>query len=293
MKVTGIVDTTLRDGEQTAGIVFSPGEKVEIARMLDQAGVQVIEAGIPAMGDIEQDAVREIVALGLNSQVTTWNRLTISDLKASIECGVKHVHISAPVSDLHIHYKLGKTRRWVMDSLCRAIRYAQDHGCQVSVGAEDASRADPGFLIRFAQLAEAEGAIRLRLADTVGILDPFTAFELTSTLTKESGLDLEIHTHNDFGMATANALAAIQGGAVWVSTTVNGIGERAGNTPLEELVLALQCLYRQDTGIQTYFLEPLCHYVAKASRRQIPAGKLDLLVHYHKVVKGDRICANS
>ncbi|MDA8236075.1 MAG: homocitrate synthase [Clostridia bacterium] len=286
MRGIGIVDTTLRDGEQTAGIVFNVEEKVQIARMLDQAGVQVIEAGIPAMGDVEQEAVKAIVALDLKAQITTWNRVSLNDIKASLECGVKHVHISAPVSDLHIQYKLGKSRQWVLESLSRAVSFALDHGCQVSVGAEDASRADQGFLIQFAQLAEAQGATRLRLADTVGIMDPFVACEFTALVAKKVGLDLEIHTHNDFGMATANTLGAIRGGARWASTTVNGIGERAGNTSLEELVIALHCLYHLETGIRPGYFKPLCQYVARATRRQLPDNKLELLTHYEERGKG-------
>ncbi|MHB8171115.1 MAG: homocitrate synthase [Thermincolia bacterium] len=287
MQEIGIVDTTLRDGEQTAGIVFTVEEKVKIAQMLDQAGVQVIEAGIPAMGSVEQEAVRAIMSMNLKAQITTWNRVSLSDLKASLECGVKHVHISAPVSDLHIHYKLGKSRDWVLDSLCRAVSFALDNGCQVSVGAEDASRADLGFLVQFAQLAQTQGATRLRLADTVGIMDPFVACEFTALLGQEVGLELEIHTHNDFGMALANTLGAIRGGARWASTTVNGIGERAGNTSLEELVIALHALLQIETGILPVFFKPLCQYVAQATRRQINASKLELLTQYEEIGRRD------
>lgn len=140
-----LVDTTLRDGEQAPGVAFSLQEKVIIARLLDSLGVEVIEAGIPAMGKIEQTAIKAICNLNLKAQVFVWNRLLLADLRASIACGARNVHICAPVSELHIKDKLSKNRQWVMDCLVRAIRYAKDYGCRVSVGAEDASRADFGF----------------------------------------------------------------------------------------------------------------------------------------------------
>lgn len=266
-----IVDTTLRDGEQAAGIAFTAAEKITIAKMLDQAGVPQIEAGIPAMGREEQKTIRAIVNLGLKSRLLTWNRLNLADLKASIDCGVKFVHISAPVSDIHIQYKLRKNRAWVLDNIKTAIRYAREAGCQVSVGAEDASRADFDFLVKFAGIVRQEGAERLRYADTLGILDPFTACERIKRLVAATGLDIEIHAHNDFGMATANNLAAVKGGARFISTTVNGIGERAGNAPMEEVVMAMQKLYNRDMGISAGVFPALSKFVAKAANRKAPA----------------------
>lgn len=265
-----IVDTTLRDGEQAAGIVFTADEKIAIAKRLDQAGVPQIEAGIPAMGRAEQEIIRAIVGLGLKSRLLTWNRLSLSDIKASIDCGVKFIHISAPVSDIHIQYKLRKSRAWVLENLQRAARYARSAGCAVSVGAEDASRADFDFLVQFARVARQEGAERLRYADTLGILDPFTACERVKRLVENVGLDIEIHAHNDFGMAAANTLAAVKGGARYISTTVNGIGERAGNAPMEEVAAAMKKLYNRDLALDTGLLPALSDFVAKAANRQMP-----------------------
>jgi len=262
-----IVDTTLRDGEQAPGVAFTLREKVTIARLLDLLGVEVIEAGVPAMGKMEQDVVRAICELGLKSRVASWNRVLLADIRASLACGVREVHITAPVSDLHIRDKLGKTRHWVMDCLVRAVRYAREHGCRVSVGAEDASRADFGFLLEYALLAQDAGAERLRYADTVGALEPFTTRRMVSMLVSKLDIPVEFHGHNDFGLATANSLAAFAGGAAFISTTVGGLGERAGNASLEDMVLLFGDNFCSANGLKTGVLGALGRYVARAANR--------------------------
>ncbi|MGO9567313.1 MAG: homocitrate synthase [Desulfomonilaceae bacterium] len=268
-----VTDTTLRDGEQTAGVAFSGEEKVVIARMLDGLGVHEIECGIPAMGNEEQRVVISMVKLGLAARLMTWNRAVISDVEASLRCGVSAVAISLPVSELQIANKLAKTRDWVLDKLRTAVGFAKKEGLYVCVGAEDASRADEDFLAEFGLLAEACGADRLRFSDTVGQTDPFIIFDRLSRLKRRVSLPIEIHTHNDFGLATANALAGIRAGAAFVSTTVLGLGERAGNAALEEVLMALTHLYGIDTGLDISVLPSLCEYVSQASGREIPAGK--------------------
>lgn len=261
------VDTTLRDGEQAPGVAFTTKEKVWIAKMLDSLGVDQIEAGIPAMGSPEVEALGEINALGLKTVVSTWNRVTIGDIKASLACGIKHVHLSAPVSDIHIQYKLGKNRIWVLESMRRAVSYARERGCRVTVGAEDASRADLNFLISFADQARREGAERLRFADTLGILNPFSARVVIDRLIEYTGMDIEFHGHNDFGLATANTLAAFKAGARYLSTTITGIGERAGNCCFEEAVLALNSVERVGLKFDRALLLSLCSYVNRAAGR--------------------------
>lgn len=268
-----IDDTTLRDGEQTAGVVFSNEEKVQIARMLNEIGVHQIEAGIPAMGGDEMEAIKSIIALGLKSSIITWNRPVISDIDCSLECGTKAVALSISASDIHIQYKLRQSREWVLQSVKKATKYAKSHDLYVSVNAEDASRADPDFLIQFARVAKDAGADRLRFCDTVGVFEPFRTHEAICRLIEEAHIDIEMHTHNDFGMATANALAGIRAGAKWVNTTVNGLGERAGNASLAEVVMALKHIEKIDAGIDTTRLRELSLYVAEASMRPLPVSQ--------------------
>lgn len=269
-----IDDTTLRDGEQTAGVMFTRAEKISIARMLDAAGVQEIECGIPAMGKAEQSAVRALVDLGLRARLITWNRAVVSDIRASLACGVTAVDISLSVSDIMIAHKLRKSREWVMEQLKEALGFAKENGLYVSVGGEDAGRADPCFLVELLRLSRSMGADRFRFCDTLGILDPFDMYEKISMLRRAvPDLDLEVHTHNDLGMATANALAGIRAGARFVNTTVNGLGERAGNAALEEVVMALKVARGVDTGIDTHRFRDLSRLVGKASRRPVPPWK--------------------
>lgn len=190
----------------------------------------------------------------------------MTDLQASLACGVKDLHISAPVSSIQIKYKLNKSPQWVLVNLKKALQYAIDHGCRVTAGAEDASRADFSFLVEFALAAQEAGAVRLRYADTVGVLDPFTAREQLSRLRERLAIDLEFHGHNDFGMATANALAAVKAGVRYIDTTIGGLGERAGNTSLEQFARALQGLYRSDLRLNRKTLRALRRYVARACR---------------------------
>ncbi|SFR15580.1 homocitrate synthase [Desulfoscipio geothermicus] len=267
LRCPAIVDTTLRDGEQAPGVAFTLKEKVTIARMLDLLGVEVIEAGIPVMGEIEQETLRAICSLGLRARVASWNRLLLADIRVSIACGVRDLHISAPVSDLHITKKLGKSRQWVLDCLVRAVRYARDYGCRVSVGAEDASRADFNFLLEFALLAQEAGVERLRYADTVGILEPFATRRQVGLLVSNLSIPVEFHGHNDFGLATANSLAAFGAGAAYISTTVGGLGERAGNASLEDMLGLFWSGFHSPGRFKSRVLESLSRYVARAASR--------------------------
>lgn len=268
-----VADTTLRDGEQAAGVAFSREEKIHIAKMLDEVGVHEIECGIPAMDSEEQHVVRSMVKLGLSARLMTWNRAVVSDIEASLRCGVSALAVSLPVSDFQLANKLGKDRTWVLDQLRCAVEFSKSNGLYVCVGAEDASRSDAEFLVEYGLLAKACGADRLRFSDTVGHMDPFRIYDRVSQLKSRVDLPIEIHTHDDFGMATANALAGVRAGAMFVSTTVLGLGERAGNAALEEVIMALDHLYGTDTGLEIARLPALCRYVARASGREIPAGK--------------------
>ena len=271
--VVRMVDTTLRDGEQTAGVVFSNREKLEIAKLLDAARVHQIEAGVPAMGGDEKEAIRAIAHAGLSASVMGWNRAVISDIQHSIDCGLDAVCISISVSDIHIEHKLRKSREWVLDAMQRTVDYAKSHGLYVSANAEDASRADLDFLMEFAGKAQTSGADRLRFCDTVGFLGSFQTYDLIKLIEDSIHLPIEMHMHNDFGMAVANTLAGIRAGATFANVTVNGLGERAGNAALEEVVMALKYIEKMDVGFDTSKIRPLCDYVAEASGRPIPVSK--------------------
>ncbi len=269
-----IDDTTLRDGEQTAGVVFSKREKITIARMLDCIGVGEIECGIPAMGGEEQESIRALVDLGLNARLITWNRALVPEIEASIACGVQAVDISLSVSDQMIAHKLRKNRDAVKEQLKVALGFAKQHNLYVSVGGEDASRADMAFLVELMEITRSLGGDRFRFCDTLGIMDPFSMFDKVTFLRNAvPEVDIEVHTHNDLGMATANAIAGIRAGARFANTTINGLGERAGNAALEEVVMGLKHACGIETGIDTHRFREMSLFVAKASDRPLSVSK--------------------
>ena len=238
MKDICIIDTTLRDGEQSAGIALGINEKLQIAKILDRMGIYQIEAGIPAMGGSEKKSIEKMIQLGLKSRISTWNRMNPVDIAKSMSCGDVIIHISVPSSDLHIKHKLNKDRDWVTDTMRKCIYIAKERGFEVTIGLEDASRADLKYLAELCDRACTEGVSRIRYADTVGILYRKRAFEEIQLLRRSAKVDFEIHTHNDLGMALANSLAAVEGGVRYVDTTIDGIGERAGNCNFIKFVSA-------------------------------------------------------
>ncbi len=239
----------------------------------NSCGVDEIEAGISAMGEAEIASIAAVRGVVGRAAVTAWCRMWEADVDAALKSGVSRVNLSTPVSDRQIRAKFSCGREDVLARLRRVVGYARERGLAVSVGGEDSSRADFDFLRQVVAAAAEVGAYRFRLADTLGVLDPFQTCEMFRQLSGETDLALEFHGHDDLGLATANTLAAVRGGATHASVTMLGLGERAGNAALEEVAAALRAAAKFKTRIDLTRLTELAELVSAASRRPIPAAK--------------------
>ena len=264
------LDTTLRDGEQTPGVSLTPGQKLEIATALSDIGIDVIEAGTAVASDGEKEAIRLISDAGLAAECCTYVRARRDDIDSAAECGADSVHLVVPVSDLHITKKLGKDRDKVHAMAMDAVSYAKERGLIVELSGEDASRADVDYLSNLFKDGVSAGADRLCFCDTVGLLTPERTAEIIPRLCHAP---LSIHCHNDLGLALANTLSALNSGATCAHVTVNGLGERAGNTPFEELVMALEKLYSYETRIEKEKIYHLSTLVSRLTRIPLPTNK--------------------
>lgn len=273
-------DETLRDGEQAPGVRFSPEEKLRLAEMLSDVGVGVLNAGIPVVSPEEAEAVRRVAEAGLKAKVLAAARTVPRDVEAVIDSGVSHIAIFVAASDVHLRYKLKMSREEVLAASLASVRRAREAGLHVAFVTEDTVRAPFEFVEPLYRAVQEAGADRLVVADTVGIMTPLTfRWYLEEFVRRVHPKDLSVHCHNDFGMATANTLTAVEVGAVAPHVCVNGLGERAGNASLEEVVLALETLYRYPTGIRTDRLYALSRAVEEASG--VPVAPNKALVGYN------------
>lgn len=273
MKNIRFLDTTLRDGEQTPGVALTKEDKLTIARKLDELGVHIIEAGSAITSEGERESIKSITAESLNADICSYCRIMKQDIDYALQCDVDSIHLVAPVSDLHIQVKLKKDRNAVMKMAIESIEYAKEHGLIVELSGEDASRADFEFLKALYQAGTDAGAERLCFCDTVGMLIPEKTEAIFKDLTASIKTPISIHCHNDFGLGTANTIAALRGGAKQVHATVNGIGERAGNTSLEEVIMILEWLYKYDTGIKTNEIFKISRLVSRLTGIPVAPNK--------------------
>ena len=275
MKVR-IFDTTLRDGEQTPGVALTPEQKLAIAQKLDTLGVDAIEAGFPIVSDGEMKAIKSIAAANLRAEICGLARTEKKDIDAAISAGLKYVHIFIATSDIHLKYKLKITREQALAKAIEAVQYAKSLGVQVEFSAEDATRTDRDFLKKIFKAVTEVGADRIDIPDTVGYSTPQYLAAITKDTIEATHLPVSVHCHNDFGLAVANAISAIQAGAQCAHVTINGIGERAGNASLEELVMSLQCLQfetKYETNIDTKLLYETSRYISKIVGVQVQPNK--------------------
>jgi len=247
----GLYDTTLRDGEQTVGVVLNPDEKLEIAHLLDDLGIDRIEAGFPRVSQDDWDAVRLISQAGLRAEIWGFSRAVPADLEALVELGVRASVIESPISDLKLD-AIGVTREKMLDRITAAMRFAAEHGIHAAFFGVDSTRAQPEFYEQVYNAAVDAGAKEVAVVDTLGIASPEAAADLVGRTVEWVGPDVPVHFHghNDFGLATAAAVAAVRAGASWVHGTINGMGERAGNANLGEVALALRALYGVESNLR-------------------------------------------
>jgi methanogen homocitrate synthase len=271
-KIT-IYDSTLRDGEQMPGVHFTPEQKISIATKLDEIGVQQIEAGFPAVSDEERRTVKQVARLSIDADVICLARTLSSDIDAAADCDVDMVLLFIATSDIHLNYKLRMTREEVLERVVNSLDYAHALGLKASLSTEDSTRSDINFMLKVYEASEKSHAARLGITDTLGCAGPPAISYLVRKIREHTKTPISAHLHNDFGLAVANSIAALSSGAEAITTTVGGLGERAGNVPLEQLAMVLKHLYKKDIGIKMEELTELSRMVFSYAKQPIPANQ--------------------
>ncbi len=270
-KKISIFDTTLRDGEQTPGVSLTQDEKLFIAQQLDKLGVDIIEAGFPMSSEGEKASVKRIVDAGLNLKVCGLARVIKSDIDSCLECDVDMVHTFVSTSDVQRISTIKKSRDEVYKMAIDAVEYIKDHGAKCMFSAMDATRTDADYLIDIYKGVEAAHCDIINVPDTVGVIVPSAMYKLISEISANVDIPIDVHCHNDFGLAVANSLAAVEAGASQVQVTINGLGERAGNADLAETVMGLHSLYGAKTNINTCYIVETSHLVERLTKVRMPA----------------------
>jgi len=273
MEYVRIFDTTLRDGEQTPGVSLTPEEKMEIALQLDKLGVDVIEAGFPSASKGEEKALKDIAKVGLKAEICALTRTLESDIDVAMACEVNSIHTSVSTSDVQMKYALNMTPEQVLEAVEKSVRCIKDHGFICEFSPMDATRTKMDFLKKVCMVAEEAGADRINIPDTVGIMNSTSMQKLIKAVRSVVKVPLSVHCHDDFGMAVANSLAGVEGGASQIHVTMNGLGERAGNAALEEVVLALHLIYKKKTRINTRLIYETSKLVSRLTGVTIQPNK--------------------
>lgn len=268
-----IFDTTLRDGEQTPGVALTKEDKIEIAKALDELGVDIVEAGFPMVSRGEEDAIKEIAREGLTSRICVLARASKLDIDRAVECEVDWIHIFIATSDIHLRYKLKMSREEVIEKATEMVEYAKDHGVIVHFSAEDSTRTDLEYLVKVFKAVEEAGADSIDIPDTVGFAIPSAIKMIVSNIKKYVKVPIAVHCHDDMGLAVANSLAAVEAGAEIIHATINGLGERAGNASLEEVVVALDALYGIQTNVKLEKIYGVSRLVEKLTGVVVPKNK--------------------
>ncbi|MEM2924230.1 MAG: 2-isopropylmalate synthase [Methanocellales archaeon] len=265
-----IFDTTLRDGEQTPGVSFTVEEKFAIAKQLDKLGVDIIEAGFPITSKGEKTSVKKIASAGLNAKICALARVTKDDIKAALDCDVDMVHIFVSTSDIQIKHTIKKTKEEIIQLAVEGTEMVKSHGRECLFSAMDATRTDLDFLLQINREVEKAGVDCINIPDTVGVMVPSATYELISRVRNAIKVPIHIHCHNDFGLAVANSIAALEAGANCVQVTVNRLGERAGNADLAETVMTIHSIYGAKTNIKTQYLVETSKLVERLTGIKMP-----------------------